>query len=285
MNKKIINGTTVEYEKTFTPDAAYPFWINQCGHTYCGKDYFFHRGITSYYTIEYIISGNGYIQENDITSHPKAGDTHIFHSGSTQTFYTDPNDPWEKLWVIFYGPLADSLFEIYNLDQVLLFPELDTRSLLEKIIKICDDDKTPTHLIMSRCSIVVFELIQKLYLYTQKNEMHLQSLSIADSLKVLIDRMWNYSISLDELAAQVYCSKNHAIRVFTKKFNISPYKYISQKRLTRAKHMLRFSNIHISDISNGLGFCDSRYFSNWFKDRTGMTPSDYRNSFKDNKNV
>lgn len=285
MNKKVINENTIEYEKTFIPDKSYPFWINQCGYTTCGKDYFFNRGITSYYTIEYIIAGNGYIQENDIISHPKAGDTHIFHSGSTQTFYTDPNDPWKKLWVIFYGPIADSLFEIYGLNQVLLFPGLDTKNQLERIIKICDDDSLSDCEIMNRCNIIIFELLQSLYLYTQKNEMHLQSLSIADSLKVIIDRMWNFNISLDQLAAQVFCSKNHAIRVFTEKFNISPYKYISKKRLSRAKHMLRFSSIRITDIAKGLGFCDSRYFSIWFKERMEMTPTEYRNSFANDENV
>ena len=285
MDKVIINKNTIQYEKTFHPDKAYPFWINQCGHTFCGKDYYFNRGITSYYTIEYIIAGNGYIQENDIISHPKAGDTHIFHSSSTQTFYTDPNNPWEKLWIIFYGPLADSFFEIYNLNKMLLFPELDIRAQLEKIIKICDDDNLPDYMIMSRCSVIVLDIIQQMYLYNQHHETHLQSLSIADTVKVLIDNMWNYNISLDELANQVYCSKNHVIRIFKEKFNISPYKYISEKRLSRAKHMLKFSDIRITDIAKGLGFCDSRYFSNWFKERMNMTPKEYRNNYTNNENV
>lgn len=286
MNKKIIQEHTIEYEKTFNPDKAYPFWINQCGHTFCGKDYFFNRGITSYYTIEYIIAGSGYIQENDIICRPKAGDTHIFHSGSTQTFYTDSNNPWEKLWVIFYGPLADSLFEIYDLNQVLLFPGLNIKKSLEKIIEICNDNSIPDYVIMSRCSVIVVDIIQQLYLYTQQNEMHLQSLSIADSIKTLIDRMCDFDVSLDDIASHVYCSKSHAIRIFTEKFNISPYKYISQKRLSNAKHMLKFSNICINDIAKSLNFCDSRYFSNWFKKKTGMTPKEYRNTSKnDDSNV
>lgn len=280
MNKHVICEDTVEYEKTFIPDKSYPFWVNQCGHTFCGRRYSNTRGLTTYYTIEYIISGDGYIQENDTISQPKAGDTHIFHSGTNQTYYTNPDNPWEKLWIIFYGPLADSLFEIFNLNEVLLFPQLDTHDLLEKAISICNDDSLETIEIMSRCSCIVFEILQNMYFYNQKNKIQLQTLSIADSLKVIIDRMDNYTISLDELSKQVYCSKNHAIRVFTEKFGISPYKYISQNRLLNAKHMLERSNINVSIIAKELGFCDSRYFSNWFKKRTNMTPKEWRNASK-----
>lgn len=278
MNKKLLdNENTIEYEHTFHPDKSYPFWINQCGHTYCGKGYGCTRGVTSFYTIEYIIKGKGYIQENDTICHPQAGDTHIFHSGSIQTYHSDPDDPWEKLWVIFYGPLADSLFEIYGLNDHLFFPQLDTSEQLEKLIEICDDEELPVPERISRASVCVFELVQQLYSYTVNNKHHSSKLSIADQLKVIIDNMCDFTLSLSDITTQLYCSRNHAIRSFTRKFGISPYQYMSEKRLSNAKYMLKSSRISIGEIARSLSFCDSRYFANWFKSRTQMTPREYRN--------
>ena len=278
MNEDIYLNDTIEYKKSFYADKTYPFWINECGHTYCGPNYYVKRGVTSYYTIEYIISGKGYIQENDIVSYPCAGDTHIFHSGSTQTFYCNADDPWEKIWIIFYGPLADSLFEMYGLNQHLFFKGLNMREPIEKIIELCNSDLYPDYELMSRCSTIVFDMIQQLYLYKCKNELELLSLSVADKLKILIDNMWDYTMSLNDLTKQLYCSRNYAIRLFSEKFKISPYKYMSNQRLKNAKRMLATSNIPVSDVAKNMGFCDSRYFANWFKQRTEHTPSEYRKS-------
>lgn len=273
-------GNTIEYKKRFHPDKEYPFWINECGHSICGSDYYVSRNVTSYYTIEYIISGKGYVEENDIISHPCAGDTHIFHPSLSQVFYADPSEPWEKVWIIFYGPAADALFEIYGLDKALCFHKLNLYEPIKKIIDLCDTDVLPDYEIMSKCSVIVFDMLQQLYMYTIKNEMELHRLSIAEKLKVLIDNMWDFSITLDDLTKQLYCSRNHAIRLFSQKYNISPYKYISQIRLRKARHILKDSDIPVTTIARSLGFCDSHYFANWFKQRMKMTPTEYRASYK-----
>ncbi|MGN0179897.1 MAG: helix-turn-helix domain-containing protein [Monoglobaceae bacterium] len=41
-------------------------------------------------------------------------------------------------------------------------------------------------------------------------------------------------------------------------------------------HMLSSSTIPIGEIANSMGFCDSHYFSTWFKQQCGTTPRDYR---------
>lgn len=281
MKKKLFyNDTSVEYDNVFLPDKPYPFWINQCGHTYCGSEYSCTRGITSYYTIEYIIAGKGFVQENDTVCRPEAGDTHIFHTGSVQHFHTDPNDLWEKVWIIFYGPLADSLFEIYGLNNYLHFPQLDTQKELMQILEICDDESLSNPEKMRRSSVIVLELVQKLYEYTQKSEHCRAKLSIAEQLKVMIDNMYDFTLSLNDLTSQLFCTRNHAIRAFTTKYGISPYQYMTEKRLRNAKHMLGFSHLSITDIAKSLSFCDSRYFANWFKARTGLTPREYRNELQ-----
>lgn len=78
MIELIKDDGTIEYFKSFNPEKALPFQMTFCGYSYCTPNYHITRGVTSYYTMEYIIKGSGYVRENDVISHPCAGDTHIF---------------------------------------------------------------------------------------------------------------------------------------------------------------------------------------------------------------
>lgn len=278
--KELSGITGPEIIKSFTRDKDYPFFVYMCGTSQCYSTYNITRGLTTFYTIEYIISGTGYVQENDSICYPRAGDTHISHSGSTQHFATSPNDPWEKIWVIVSGPCADSLFELYDLNRSLHFPGLNLRDNIEEIISICNREM-PQEEIFAKCSVITMEMIQKMYLYRLRTSEEHITISIADRLKILIDSMSDYNTSLDELASQVYCSKNHAIRLFKKKFNISPYQYMLNVRLKNAKKLLVNSNLSISDIAKDLSFTDVRYFSTWFKGIVHLTPKEYRAQCQD----
>lgn len=69
----------------------------------------------------------------------------------------------------------------------------------------------------------------------------------------------NYTekISLDDLAAQVFLSKYHLIRTFKDLFQLSPYQYLLQLRLQKAKELIA-QNYSYRAISNMIGFSDER---------------------------
>lgn len=57
---------------------------------------------------------------------------------------------------------------------------------------------------------------------------------------------------------------------------ISPSVYIKQIRIDVAKHLLRETDMPVSDIAYKTGFSTVKYFSTTFKETVGMLPSDYR---------
>jgi len=59
--------------------------------------------------------------------------------------------------------------------------------------------------------------------------------------------------------------------------------YIDNIRVERAMELIRNSGSSFAEIAEMTGFVSSRYFSTFFKRKTGMTPSDYRNSQKNIK--
>lgn len=269
------NHLIMDKSKYFNKNNKLPLSIVACGYTECGPLYYVGNPNIQNYAIEYIIKGGCSVREDDATCYPKTGDSYVIHPGCFQELEADPSDPCTKLWVIFTGSIAEKLFEAYNLNEQMYYKNLNLQKPLEKICSICNSNLSEEE-IMSSCSVIIMELIQKLYMYNCENPSSSANLDTADMLKLLIDKTWQANISLQTLAGKVYCSRNHAIHVFKEKFGMTPYKYVQEVRLRNAKIMLESSKLSIGEISQSLRFCDSKYFANWFKKSTGLSPRKYR---------
>jgi len=83
-------------------------------------------------------------------------------------------------------------------------------------------------------------------------------------------------ISLDQLAAEASISKYHFLRLFHAAYGLSPFQYIQQLRIEKARLLLADSAISIMDLAWQLGFDNSQSFSRLFYQRMGLYPTQYR---------
>lgn len=93
-----------------------------------------------------------------------------------------------------------------------------------------------------------------------------------------IDRSGGVCDSLEVLSKRAGYSKNQLLRLFRKQKGVSLYRYQLENRINRAKSLLIYSNLNISEIADQLGFFDSGHFSKQFKAVTGQSPREYRQS-------
>lgn len=85
-------------------------------------------------------------------------------------------------------------------------------------------------------------------------------------------------ISLTALARYAEMSNGLFHRAFTASFHTTPYQYVLNRRIERAKSMLSAGVVSITDISVAVGFSSPSHFSTAFKNRVGVTPTAYRNA-------
>ena len=64
--------------------------------------------------------------------------------------------------------------------------------------------------------------------------------------------------------------------MFSQKMGMSFVEYLTQKRMTRAKQLLRQSGKRSGEVAAEVGYRDPRYFSFVFKKTQGCTPREYR---------
>ena len=87
--------------------------------------------------------------------------------------------------------------------------------------------------------------------------------------------------SIDKMADAAATSRAGLNRKIKAILGITPMDFLREVRLQRACTMLQDRNISINDVARSCGFADARYFSRTFKSKKGITPSEYRNSFKE----
>ena len=68
--------------------------------------------------------------------------------------------------------------------------------------------------------------------------------------------------------------------LFAKEIGINYTAFVSEYRISQAKRMLRSTDRRVYEIAEQTGFSDTKYFSKVFRDSTGMTPREYRESQK-----
>ena len=98
-------------------------------------------------------------------------------------------------------------------------------------------------------------------------------------LKQVTDYINTYladDISLGELASQVKLSQSHFSHLFRQSTGKSPYKFLIQQRVHRARELLLDRDMAIADIAIGVGFYDQSHLSRHMKKLLGVSPRQLR---------
>jgi YesN/AraC family two-component response regulator len=85
-------------------------------------------------------------------------------------------------------------------------------------------------------------------------------------------------ITVSTLAELTHLSPDYLSKLFYKEVGMSITDYIQKQKVEVAKNFLEFSQMKVTDIATLLEFCNPGYFSNVFKNHTGMSPALYRKS-------
>jgi AraC family transcriptional regulator len=85
-------------------------------------------------------------------------------------------------------------------------------------------------------------------------------------------------LSVAEIAHQVTMSESHFSHVFRSSVGLSPHRYVRDRRIERAKTLLRECDMPLGEIAQKIGCSSASNFSVLFHSATGTTPSTYRSS-------
>ncbi|WP_017316610.1 AraC family transcriptional regulator [Mastigocladopsis repens] len=120
--------------------------------------------------------------------------------------------------------------------------------------------------------------------YTGKPE----KLSIEDSpldafklnqVKDFIENRLAEDLSIADMANVVHMSQFHFARAFKTATGQPPHRYLTQRRMERAKVLLSVTRLPVAEVAYQVGFYNTSHFTSQFRKATGTTPKAYRDSF------
>lgn len=92
-----------------------------------------------------------------------------------------------------------------------------------------------------------------------------------------IDHCYDHPLSLDQISEQACFSRYHFLRLFRQAFNKTPHQYLIERRIEKAKELLRTEDeLRVTDVCFEVGFQSLGSFSSLFRKCVGHAPVTYR---------
>ena len=99
------------------------------------------------------------------------------------------------------------------------------------------------------------------------------------AISFLVDHL-EADISLKDIATHVGLSPYHFNRSFKRTTGVSPHRYLTLRRIDRAKDLLEHSRLSVREIAERVGYLGPNQLARAFRKELRTTPSDYRRRYR-----
>lgn len=225
-----------------------------------------------------VLSGSGELQYNGNKYQLKQNDC-VFINCKQPYAHITSYDLWWLQWVHFNGQSMSAIYNKYlsRGGEPVFFveqPEQCAR-LLDEIFTIASsEDYIRDMKINEKLSSLLTIIMSKSW--HPINKKPAQKRGELSSVKAWLDTHYTEKFSLDELAKQFFIDKFYLTKIFKEQYGVTINTYLSQKKITAAKQLLRFSDKTIEQVSAEIGVSDANYFTRLFKKIEGIPPGEYR---------
>lgn len=225
-----------------------------------------------------VCSGSGTLEYKNCTHSLHPGDC-VFLDCKKSYAHSTADDLWTLKWIHFYGPNMNNIYEKYTErgGQPWFHPKSQTEyeALLDELYAIAESSVYVRDMkIMEKLTSLLVLLMEESW-NPQKRKTASKKQNL-QSIKEYLDQHYTEPLSLDQLAGKFYINKFYLTRIFKEQFGVSISRYLLEARITRAKQLLRFTELTVEAVGAECGMSDANYFSRVFKKLEGISPGEFR---------
>lgn len=217
--------------------------------------------------LECILSGEGRVWLDGKWQPVATGDVIFFDKDSDQRYKADQNNPFRKIYLSFASDCIDVMIRAYGIKtDVYHVDSTDIFETLLALAKSYTDDAEYPFILAENTQSIMLKLARTRY-RTDGGPYQLKN------------KLLNYvykKTDLDMISGEIGISKSTLIRTFKKDFGITPYQFLLQEKIRVARSLLKTTRMSVKEIAALLCFTDERYFTMYFRQHVGRTPSEYR---------
>ena len=250
-----------------------PFIVN-CFGIFCGNHKFSTKNTRKDFYLLIPIEGSFQVYLNGKNETITATNAIIFPPDEEYIYSKKTQENVYYLWAHFTGYHVASLMKKLGLPLNTIMENVDCGAALNAFEKAFELTLKKGCFLDDELSLFINDMLIKIAkcLKTDKNEK-----SLIKSLTI-INESFSSDIPISELARAENLSVSRYNYVFKKSIGVSPLKYITSLRIEKAKYLLKNTELSVVEISRECGYSDSHFFHRIFKNETGITPKQYRQS-------
>lgn len=174
--------------------------------------------------------------------------------------------------------------QIFSLSCISPFETVFVGRHVQNIRPTLDEMQGPTQSDDVKClllrSALMKTVLTKIIVHTKSQCSCDASSDLVQDVKDYIYQNRDHKLTNTALAGHFGYHPYYLNDVFSKAEHISLHKYINRIRADRAKELLSFTELSISEIAQKMEIPTSSQFSAFFRCATGMTPREYRSLFQ-----
>lgn len=250
-----------------------PFFL---GYEEIGKNYYNELQFYDFYMLNYTISGNARFTVNNLSFDIEQGDLIMLHTYQKRIFV--PDGPWNIycLHVTDEGNQLANLYARFHNDNNYIIKNFPQDIIEKHFLKIADIMKSfePD---LYALSVETYALFVDIIEFSDSR----RHVTVPNELKNAINFLENnfdMPVSLSSIAEVSGYSPSHLDKLFKEYTGSAPMQYLNNLRLERAKRLLSSTKLPLADVAAQTGLKNDRSLMYMFKNRFGVSPTEYRNT-------
>lgn len=242
--------------------------------------------------ISYVIEGSVKVCVLEEECVIPAGNAFVIFPDNLHSIQAGTKDGARYVTVIFHpcllGGFSGSFFEqeyyapVVNAQKAYYAVEhnVDTQDIFAGLRWICENFSEENYLAVERWLqdiwLILFEHIFEQNTCKEKRPQDIRILRMIEYLRS------NYAekFSLSDMAKAQSVSRGECCRFFKKMMGMTISDYLLEYRIAKSIELLESGHGCITDIAHAVGFHSASNFTALFKQKTGVTPSEYRKTNK-----
>ncbi|OGV62056.1 MAG: hypothetical protein A2283_23545 [Lentisphaerae bacterium RIFOXYA12_FULL_48_11] len=266
---------TTAGESRIPPHTPYP----PSGHPK-GYDFDWSKGrVLHDFTIVYISSGRGWFESKRTPKQRvESGNVIMVFPKIWHRYMPDPKTGWTEHWAGFEGAIPHALTKskFFSPDNPIIKTGREDL-LLDLFTDIVDAIKSNQPALQQVLAGATGYILSLLYSAQQSNLEGQKNVAAAihEAIRLMNGRIES-ELDLKQLARKLNVSYTWFRRSFLQHTGLSPYQYLLQLRVAKARSLLAGTTMTIQQTAFHAGFESEQYFCRLFKKKTGLTPGEWR---------
>lgn len=269
-----------DLDQTHLKKSTVPLALAYCGRENCEPGWKFGPYEREKHVIHVVTKGRGIFRSNGTEYDLSEGKLFAIYPGENTFYQADRETPWSYSWIGFTGYTAESIMEAIGVSRERPVADLkDTAEIYDAIERLLDVRQMTMADILKRTAgmyyVLALMIENSLQAKPRRRYAQVKYVSMAAEL---IASSYDRKIKVSEIADMVGVNRSYLTSIFKKEMNMSPQEFLINFRLEKAAEMLRETEEQIGTIASAVGYTDALTFSKAFKQKYGVTPSEFRQS-------